>query len=319
MKRRAILVAGLAATAALPVAAQAAWPTRPVTVVFPYPGGGNTDQLARELNAFLQVRLGQAFVTDNRPGATGMIGTQAVMRAAADGYTLLVATSSQLTAPLAMAKPPYDLLTDLEPVAPLVRYPGLLVVPPRGPATFAEWVSQLRAGEPRFYGTVGPGSLVHLITERVLQSAGLRATAVPYRTLVQAETALMGGEIHFLFDAVQSAAPYVQANRLRALAVTSRQRAALLPDVPTLAEAGGPAMVEGAWIGLFAPRGTPGTVLQKLRESTLAFLADRKQIARLVSSGIEPMPGSAEDLRAVMKEDHAKWSRLIRELNLRLE
>lgn len=294
------------------VAANAAsWPERSITLVVPFPAGGPTDQVARQLANHLSSKLGKAVVVDNKSGAGGTIGSHQVMRATPDGYTLLFASSSsQVTSPQTMAKRPYDGAADFTPVVALIRYPSLLVGRADGPATVQKLV-EAGLSKPQKYGSFGVGSGNHLIAAYFAQSKGLQTIHVPYRGNANTTQALLSGEIDFVFDSIQSSKGLVAEGKLRALAITSRHRVPALPDVPTLEESGVTGFDEETWFGVFGPRGIPSEVVQAVNRESNDFLADAKFRAVMQQQGATVIGGSAEDLGAIVKVDQQRWSRFI--------
>ncbi|MES2185843.1 MAG: tripartite tricarboxylate transporter substrate binding protein [Pseudomonadota bacterium] len=300
-------------------AASAAWPEKSVTLVVPFPPGGPTDQVARLLANHLSQKLGQSFVVDNRSGAGGTIGTQQVMRAAPDGYTLLFASSSsQVTAPQTMARRPYDGATDFTPVVGLIRYPSLLVGRADGPATVQKLIEAGHARELN-YGSFGVGAGNHLLAAYFAQSTSIRAVHIPYRGSANTTQALLAGELDFVFDSIQSSAAMVADGKLRALAVSSRTRSPGMPDVPTLQESGLQGFDEDTWFGVFGPRGLAKDVVQTLNHEANAFLADTRFRATLQLQGATAIGGSSEEFAARVRNDQQRWSRFIRSNRIQVD
>jgi tripartite-type tricarboxylate transporter receptor subunit TctC len=276
------------------------WPTRPVTLVVPFPPGGGTDVVARLLASRLAPRLGQAVVIDNRPGAATAIGAAAVARAAPDGYTLLLSGSST-----------YSILPALKPglsfsqIAVVAKAPLVLVTGASSPITS---VADLLQRAPRdanglMYATFGSGSGPHLAGAMLAEAAQARMTAVPYKGSAPALTALIAGEVPIGFDTVAAAAPQVKAGKLRALAVTGEQRAALLPDVPTYAEAKIPKASLVSWYAVAAPARTPEPVLARLQRELSAVMAEPEVRRTLEGAGLDPVLLGPEAFRRLIREE----------------
>ena len=321
MRRRHALVS-IATALAGPAVAQA-WPTKPIRLVVPFPAGGATDLLARAISQRLGQQLGQPVVVDNRPGAGGTLGSQEAMRAAPDGHTLLMATSSTHSiAPHLNPALPYKVATDFTPVAHVANAPNLMLVPqtlPVGDVKAFIAYSKARPGQLN-YATSGNGTIVHLTTEAFKTQAGLFITHIPYRGTALAIPDLVSAKVHLLFDSVVSGLPHVKDGKLKALAITSRTRSPLVPEVPTVAESGLPGFESTTWFGVYAPRGLPAELTQRLNaELHKAMAADevRERLARL---GADPVTqGSAADFAAMVEADSQRWGRLVRERRISAE
>jgi tripartite-type tricarboxylate transporter receptor subunit TctC len=294
------------------------YPRRPVTLIFPFPPGSAGDAELRELGNFMQKATGQPLVIDYRPGASGTIGTQVAQRAAPDGYTLLYgSTTSIVTGPAVIMKSPYSGITDFEPITGIGRIDGVLIVPANSKyRTAQELAEALKANPGKLnYGTIGPGSMSHLIGERYLRTAGAQATPVPYKGPPQAVVALVAGEIDFLFDSISGSGALIDAGKLRALAVATNKRLSQLPDVPTLTEVG-LKLVLGVWLGLFAPKGTPRPVLDQWAQYASDYFRDADVRSKLLARGIEPIPSTPQEFARQVSADEAQWRPLIKSLNI---
>ncbi|MDM0015084.1 tripartite tricarboxylate transporter substrate binding protein [Variovorax sp. J22P168] len=311
---RAFVAATLAITGAA-AAAQPAYPERAVTLVSPFPAGGATDLVARVIAQRLAVAMDQPFVVDNRAGATGLIGEAYVMRARADGYTVLIASnSSHVIAPLLQAKKPFDPVSDFEPITMLGSYPLALKV---NPAVSAKDVKELVAlakkspGKLNF-GSIGTGSVTHLAGEQFKLKSGIDMTHVPYKGTAALATALIAGEIDLQFDSVGSTKPLVDAGRARALAVTGSKRSALLPQVPTLAEAGVPGVDAIVWVGAFAPKGTPPAIVARLQQEMVKALNEDAGVRRVFSdNGMDIVGNDSRAFGQSLQSEQKSWADMI--------
>ncbi len=323
-RRQAVRLLGItAAMPALVPAAQAQprWPDRPIRIIVPYPPGGSTDPVARLLASELQNRLGQPVVVENRAGAAGSIGTEAVARAAPDGTTFLFHTSVLATEPSFKQNLPYNVLTDLVPVSLLVTGPYLLVVNPALPArNVGELVAFARANPGKVnFGSAGTGSSGHLIGELFALRAGAQMVHVPYRGGGPSVTALMQNEIQFIFDTIPGSRALVEDGRLRALAVTSAERAPLLPQVPTIVESGLPDFANEFWLGLLAPARLPPEIQARMADAVRASLAEPAFRERLMPLGMVPRGLGPEEFGATLRRDIAEWRDAIQRANIRAE
>jgi tripartite-type tricarboxylate transporter receptor subunit TctC len=294
------------------------YPRRPVTLIFPFPAGSVGDPELRELGNFMQKATGQPLVMDYRAGASGTIGTQLAQRAAPDGYTLLYgSTTSIVTSPPVIMKSPYSGRTDFEPITAFGRIDGLLVVPANSKyRTSQELADALKANPGKLnYGTIGPGSMSHLSGELFLRVVGAKATPVAYKGPPAAVSALVAGEIDFLFDSIAGSGALVDAGRLRALGVATNKRLPQLPDVPTLTEAG-LKLVIGVWLGLFAPKGTPRPILDQWAQYARDYFRDADVRSKMLARGVEPIPSTPQEFARQIAADEALWWPLIKSLNI---
>lgn len=306
-----VLVA-LAASVAL--SAVAAWPEKSVNIVVPFPPGGSTDTIARAMAQHMGEKLGQAFVVDNRPGATGTIGATAVKRAAPDGYTLLVASlGPYVIAPHLVKNVPYDAVKDFDYLSLPVQAPNVLVASPAQKArTLAEVVAALKAQPGKIsFASSGNGSSDHLSAELFWQQSGTTGVHVPYKGGAPAINDLLGGQVDFSFQNVNAVLPHIRAGKLTAIAVTGYKRSPVLPDVPTLAEAG----VKGAeiysWQGMAAPKGLPADVKKKLADAAIQAINEPTLKKRLTDQGMEIVANTPEEFTAFQAREYARWKTLI--------
>lgn len=313
----------LAAGAAFGTTAAQPYPTRPVTIVLPFPAGGPSDTYARMLADKLQSTLKQPFIVDNKAGATGLIGTSLVARAKPDGYTLLLTSNSaHIISPLLRAKPPYDPSRDFEPITILGQYPFALIVNNSVQATSTKELIALTKQSPGklFYGSIGEGSGTHLMAEMFKQKAGVDVVHVPYKGGGAVNTALITGEIQMYFDGIGSAKKFVDAGRSRAIAVTGQKRSPLLPAVPTLQEDGLNGFDQTIWLGVFAPRGTPHAITSKLYEEIRKALETDPQLRKLFAdTGTEILGLSPAEVTGRIRTEQQTWKELIDRLRIRLE
>lgn len=300
--------------------AKSNYPSRPVTLVVPFPPGGASDTYARALGRELATRLDQAFVVDNRSGATGLIGTAYVKRAKPDGHTLLVSSnSSQIIAPLLKSSASYDGVVDFEPIGMLGSYPLALQVGSDSQArTMADLIKQAKAQPGKLnFGSIGDGSVTHFAGELFKQKTGVDIVHVPYKGTGALTTALLAGEIDLMFDSVGAARPMVEAGRLRALAITGERRSRVLPDVPSMAEQGLPAVDVKVWIGAFAPKGTPADIVRRLSQEMSQVLITSAAVRKVFEdNGTDVIASSPEAFRAACQAERAQWQALIATLNL---
>jgi tripartite-type tricarboxylate transporter receptor subunit TctC len=319
-----LALAGLAsvvlATSAL---AQAAYPARPVRIIVPFAAGGTTDIFARLIGEKLSQQLGQQFVVENRGGAGGNIGSDAVAKAEPDGYTLLMGTvGTHAINPSLYARMPFDPLTDFAPVAFAAGVPNLMVVNPKNvkATNVQEFIAEAKAASKKFtMASSGNGTSIHLSGEMFKGATGVDMAHVPYRGSGPAINDLVGGQVDVMFDNLPSCIEQVRAGNLRALAVTSSTRSAALPNAPTLAESGLPGFDATSWFALFAPKGTPAAITAKLNEETRKALDTPELKKRFADLGGEIRPMSPEELMAYVRAEHAKWSAAVKASGARLE
>jgi tripartite-type tricarboxylate transporter receptor subunit TctC len=297
-----------------------AYPTRPIHIVVPSsPGAGVTDIMARLVGQHLSARIGQQIVVDNRPGASGIIGAEFVSRAAPDGYTLLIANVSLIVNPFLYPKMPYDPLKDFIPVTNLNSAPLMLVVHPSVPAkSLTELIAYAKSHPGRLnYGSGGLGSTPYLAAELFKSLAGIDVVHVPYKGGGPALSDLVGGQLSFMIENMPGTMPYVRANNLRALAITSPQRSELAPELPTMAEAGVPGYEISGWNGLFAVKGTPPEIVARLHSDVAKILRTAEVRQELAALGAEPVGDTPEEFAAFLKADVARWGKIIQEKGIR--
>jgi tripartite-type tricarboxylate transporter receptor subunit TctC len=308
---------------ALPAAHAAdAYPVKPVRLLVGYAPGGVNDIVARAVAARLSPRLGQQVIVENRAGAGGNIATQMVARAAPDGYTMLLSSvASHAMSPGLNKDLPFEPVNDFAPITQLVGVSSLISAHPSLPAASLKQLVALAKKQPNKinYASPGTGSIAHLAAEFFMKTAGIKLQHVPYKGGAPAAIDAMAGQVEALIGVISSGAPYVQAGKLRGLGVTSGQRAAILPDVPTVAESGYPGFEASGWLGLSFPAKTPAAIVDRVFKETVAVvnLADVKQ--QLHNAGLDPITSSPEQFRAYMQAELVKWTTLIREAGIRVE
>jgi tripartite-type tricarboxylate transporter receptor subunit TctC len=302
-------------------AAQAEYPEKTIRIVVPYPPGGFNDTLGRIVAQKLNEAWGQPTVVENRPGGGTLIGTDQVAKAAPDGYTLLVVAFPFAVNPSLYAKLPYDTVKDFAPLLLAGQTPNLLVINPEVPIhSVKELIATAKAKPGSLsYGSTGSGSSNHLSMELFRTMTGANLVHVPYKGSAPMVTDLLGGHVQVAFDNTPNVLPQVKAGKLRALAITSATRSAMVPDVPTVSEAGVPGYVVGVWFGMVAPAGTPPAVLAKLNAELNRMLAlpDVKQ--KFADQGVEPVGGPPERFAEHLKMQIEKWTKVVRESGAKVE
>ncbi len=307
------LAGSVAAAAAQP------YPTHPIRLIVPYPPGGPTDLVGRTVNDLLARRLGQPVVVDNRGGAATVIGTELAARAPADGYTLLVATVTTLAVnPAISTKLPYDAARDFVPVSMLATQPYLLGMHPSVPATsVAQLVAYAKANPGKLsFASAGVGAGAHLAGEMFKYMAGIDAVHVPYKGTGPALNDLIGGQVSYMFGGISAIYPHAQSGKLRVLAVSSAKRSPAVPEVPTIAEGGIAGYGTSSWNSLVAPRGTPKAIVDRLNAEVNMVLAQPDVRERLKRQGIDPDPGTQEQLAAQIQSEMARFKQLVKTIGL---
>jgi tripartite-type tricarboxylate transporter receptor subunit TctC len=293
--------------------AQSAYPSKPVRVVVAFTAGGTTDILARAVTQQMSEKLGQPFVIDNKPGGGGNIGTEFVVRAPADGYTLIVNSVGPMAVNQTLYKNmTYDPLADLVPVVQIADVPNVLVVNPEVPAkTMEEFIAYAKANPNKLnYGSTGIGTSSHLSSYMLSKRIGAETLHVPYKG-ANALTDLLAGRVQFMFATIPSVIAHIRAGKLRAIAVSSLKRSRSLPDVPTVAEKGFPGFSAGSWFGFFAPKGTPAPVIALLNKSVNDALPSLE--AQMIREGADPIGGTPEQFGKFTRQEYDKWKVIVRD------
>jgi tripartite-type tricarboxylate transporter receptor subunit TctC len=309
------------AFAAAAVAAHAAYPDKPITMIVPFPPGGPTDLVARVIGKAMSDSMGQPIVIENRGGANGNIGASLAAKAAPDGYTMIYNTSAVALSPSLYKNLTYDVTRDLSPVALAAVVPLALVVHPSVPAhNVKEFIAHVKANPGKLsYGSAGAGNVTHLGAFQFLQANNLEAVHIPYKGSAPADMDLVGGQIQFMTDTVNSVAAFVKDKRMKMLAVTTPKRISLFPEVPTLAESGMPGFEVGAWQGLMVPAGTPKPVIDKLNAELRKALANPEVRAKLAQQGAEPLGSSPEEYGEYIRKEIGRWATVVKQSGVKAE
>ncbi|MET1116472.1 MAG: tripartite tricarboxylate transporter substrate binding protein [Comamonas sp.] len=321
LARRTFIAVAATATLAFAASAHAAWPDRPIKIVVPSAAGGSPDILTRIFSNELGKRLGQGVVVENRPGAGGSIGMQAVMTANPDGYTLGYGNNATLaTNEFLFSKLPYD-PAKLVPIIALSSTGSLLVVNKDLPIQNVQELIRYVKHNPEksSFASGGTGTTSHLGAEMFKTMTGIGSMHIPYKGAPQAINDLMGGSVQFLFDNIASVAPAVNGGKLRAIAVTSKERSAQFPNVPTLNESGVPGFEMRAWGALVAPPGTPAEIVNRINLEINAILKDEKILAQFEQLAFSPIGGTPQDLRRLVESERVKWGEVVRKSGAKVD
>ena len=319
MRRSMALAAGFALVTAQAAFAQE-FPNRPIRLVVPFAAGGVTDTSARAVADRLGVRLGHPVVVENRPGASGNIGTEQVARSAPDGHTLVLGFDGTMVInPHVFAKIPFDTLRDFAPVTKLGDATLILVAHPSVQASTLQELIGAAKTTPFAYGTSGTGGTPHLAGEMLAHRTGARLTHVPYKGGGQAIIDVVGGQIPLVFTAIATSQQFVKSGKLKGIGVSSARRSPSLPDVPTFAESGLSDFVVDSWVGVLAPVKTPQPVIGRLQREIAAVLAEPAVKERYSVLGIEPVGNTPEQFAGQIREDLARWEKVVRQAGIKLE
>ena len=322
MNRRIALLLLLALPALPSVAFAQAWPSKPIKWVVPFAPGGTTDILARTVGEKLGAALGQPVIVENRPGAGGGVGADFVAKSPPDGYTLVGGTISTHAINTSLYKSlPYDPVRDFVPITLIARLPNLLVINPNVPAkNVAELVALMKANPGKYtFASSGNGTSQHLSGELFKSIAGVDMQHVPYKGSPPALQDVVGGQVTMTFDNITTALPLAKAGNLRALAVTTAQRSAVAPEIPTMAEAGLAGYEIGSWQGVFAPAGTPPEIVRRLNTEIVRILKSPEIHDKLIALGAEPVGNSVDEFTAMVKSEVVKWGDVVKRSGARVD
>jgi tripartite-type tricarboxylate transporter receptor subunit TctC len=315
-------LAALAFLAAVPLAHAQAWPAKPVKMIVPFPAGGPTDVLTRVIGEKLAQAIGQPVVIENKPGAGGSIGADLAAKSAPDGYTLLMATgSTHSVGPHLNPRLPYDPQKDFTPVIYVGYATNVLLVSPKlGVSTVKELVEAAKKDPGRLnYATSGIGSVAHLTSEMFASMAGIKLTHVPYKGTQQSITDIVSGQVAILFDNTLTGKAHIEQGRLKGIAISSRKRSAILPDIPTVDESGLPGFDSWNYFGIFGPANLPPAVVQRVNAEMNKVLADPAVKERFHTLGFEITGGTPAEFAAVVESESRRWAKVIRDANIKPE
>jgi tripartite-type tricarboxylate transporter receptor subunit TctC len=303
------------------LAAAQAWPAKPITLIVPFPPGGSSDALARAITTPLSQSLGQPVVVESKPGAGATVGADYVAKAKADGYTLLMGAVHHTIATSVYKKLPYDFEKSFAPITTVALVPNVLVVNAKSTATDVKSLVTLAKASPGklSYGSNGNGTVQHLIGTQFSSIAGVDLLHVPYKGSAPLTTDLLGGQVDMSFDTLTPLVQHIKAGKLRALAVTTAKRSSTLPDVPTLAEAGMKDFNQGTWFGILAPAATPKDVVAKLNGEIVKIIQSPEFKKRMEEIGAEPVGDTPAQMAAQIKDDTAKYSKLVKDAKVAIE
>lgn len=313
-------VAALALAASFAATAQN-YPSRPVKIVVPYGVGGSADVYGRYLAAKLSDAFGQPFVIENRPGGGAIVGTDAVAKSAPDGYTLLVMSNTHTVNETLIPKKPYDLMRDLTPITGINSQDLLLVANPKVPASnLKEFLAYAKKNPGKLnYASSGPGTPYHMAAELFKHMAGVDIVHIPHKGSDQARTAVLGGQVDIMFDAISTIVGQVHAGKLKALGTSGKHRSPVTPDVPTIAEAGVPGYEATIWLGLMAPSGTPKPIVDQLSSAVNKVINSPDVKQNWEKQGATPMGMTPEEFGKFMRADIQKWAKLVKETGMKVQ
>ena len=316
-----IACCALALITAAPGWAQQAWPTRPIKGINPFAAGGPSDLLGRLIGDKLGQRLGQPFVMENRTGAAGNIGIDALAKSAPDGYTIAWIVDFNLTVnPSLYPKMPYDVERDILPVATFAASEVALVVHPSVPARSLADLIALAKSKPLPFASAGPGSPGHVVGEMFKRELGLdQMIHVPYKGNAPATQSIVAGETQVFFGALPGTLQHIRTGKLRALAVMSNERSTFIPDVPTSRELGHPKLLAANWFGMIAPAGTPKEILDRLYREIAAIVKERDYVERIEKMGLKPFISTGDEMRSMIRTEEAAWGAVVRAANIKVE
>ena len=316
-KHSAIVVAAL--FAAIPAArAQSSYPERPIRMIVPFAPGGGSDISARTMSTELGQALGTTIVIDNRPGAGSTLGADIASKASPDGYTLFLGNISMAFNAALYKKLPFNALRDFAPISLATEQPNIIVIHPSVPANTLQEFTALAKSQPgkMTYGSAGLGSGTHLAMEMLMMSQRIKLIHVPYKGTGPAVAALLGNETNAFMSTFASALPHVKANRLRALAVTTKARAAPLPDVPTVEQSGVPGFEYATWYGILAPAATPKPIIDKLNKAIVGVLSNPDMKDRYAKQGVTALPTTSAEFSKLFRSETEKWAKVVREAKI---
>ncbi|MBC5765701.1 tripartite tricarboxylate transporter substrate binding protein [Ramlibacter albus] len=320
LTRRRIIAAAVLGAFAAGAQAQAPWPSQPVKIIVPFPAGGSTDLTARDVAQALTAKFGQPFVVENRPGAGSTVGTAAVAKAPADGYTFLVTSSHFSIVPGLYPKLPYD-PKELRGVSLLVNLPVILVATPSLPVKNVKELIEYAKKNPSkvAFGSSGAGGVNHLSGELFNSLAGTKLEHIPYKGTAPAMQDLIGGHVQLMFDAISTSLPNIRAGLIKPIAWTGATRSPVLQDLPTIAEAGVPGYASTSWLAMFAPAGTPNDIVRKVSDEIKVALNRPELKDKQVKLGINVIASTPEELDATVRSETAQWTDLIRKIGVKAD